>query len=566
MLRAIHVISGGGRPFWGFLGAVLVSATLQAGAVLTLYPLLARLFGPNPASAGWWVLVLIGLVAVAWVMDVLAARLGLQLGIGVMRAIHQHAPQAVLSWPASKLTPARASRLRSLVSGRATEATSAVILIVGPVITAVALLFALSFGLVWISPLLAVVTLVGGLLCLAAMWGAMRLQARATSTFTRANEELDDRLFEFAWAQPSLRTARRVADGRARVDSAIEATRCRMRGLLVWQLPGEVLFSLALQVVLLGFGVVIWRSYDAGSLSAAGAAASVVVLLRVVEQATMLSSSADALDSTRRTLAEVREIVETTAIVPSAPSPDAPQVRLRDVGVQFADGLNALSNVDLDLAPGTVTVVVGPSGSGKSTLLRVLAGLTEPTCGEVELDGVPASAADLRGNAAVVFQDSLLHAGTVRENLRAVNPGLTAGDQDRIARLSGLDRVLEALPHGWDTPVGELGGKVSGGERQRVGVARALAKSARLLLVDEATSALDNRNERTVVDALAQIRPEYTTVVVAHRPAMLDIADNVIVLDGGRIVETGTVSQLKAAGGVFALMTARWRESAQWRL
>ena len=196
--------------------------------------------------------------------------------------------------------------------------------------------------------------------------------------------------------------------------------------------------------------------------------------------------------------------------------------------------------------------------------MSLLAGLTVPGVGTVDVDGKPASPGDLRGRAAMVFQRTVLHTGSIRNNLLAVNPDLTQPELDAIAVNCGLAEAIERLPDGWDTPVGELGNRLSGGERQRLGLARALAKPASILLVDEGTSALDGRNERTVTDALSGLRGSYTTVVVAHRPAMVEIADRVIVMESGRVVEAGPIDELEKADGPFARIAEQWREAATW--
>ena len=157
--------------------------------------------------------------------------------------------------------------------------------------------------------------------------------------------------------------------------------------------------------------------------------------------------------------------------------------------------------------------------------------------------------------------------GTVVEN---VLPGREGSPDpallERLAADAGLENVLAELPEGWDSTVGEGGSTLSGGERQRVGLARALAKPAELLLVDEATSALDPVTERAVVDAIARYRGERTIVVVTHRPAMVAHADLVVVLHEGRVVETGTADELRAAGGRFAALWSRWAEADRWAL
>ena len=567
MLRHLHAITNR-LDFWSYLVLAVASATLQAGAVLVLFPLGRSLFGESPANGAPWVAALLGLIVAAWGMDVLAARRGLRLGISVMRTIQQRTPEAVLAWPDT--TPQRAATLRALMADGATEATSGVILLITPVITAAAFTLALGLGLLFVAPPVGVVTLAGGILALAALWASTALESRAQHAYTAATEELNDRLFEFAWAQPSLRAARNLSLGNRLVTDAIGKTRGRVLKLLLWQIPGEFLFSLVLQVVLFGFGCTAWLALDSGVIDAITAATLIIVLLRVLEQVTTVAGTVAGVVAINRNLQEVRAIVETTPINPSPPMSEAPHLRARNLKLTHPDGTVGLADVNLDLAPGTVTVVIGGSGSGKTTLIKTLAGLNTLDMGTITLGSgdnpAEATTNQLRGNAAMVFQDTVLADASLRNNLLVVNPNLTQTDLDRIAEAAMLTPILKQAPAGWDTPVGELGGQLSGGERQRVGIARALAKKAPLLLIDEATSALDVRNEHAIVDSIKQIRHNHTTVVVTHRPAMLELADVVIVMREGRIIEQGAPADLAAASGEYSRLLQEWRAAAQWSL
>ena len=572
MLRNLHAVVGGGARFWAFVVLTAASAVIQAAAVLSLLPILSRLLGPDPASAGGWLLILVALIAVAWCLDVVNARVGLRLGIRVMRTIHGSAPRAIMTWPASILTSAKIARLRTLVSSGAIEATSALLLLISPLVGAVVFIGALGIGLLPISPALSAVTVGGGAIVLGALWLSTTWEARAQEVFSDAMEELDSRLFEFAWAQPSLRTARRISLGRRAVDRAMEESRSGALRVLGRQVPGQLVLSIAMQMVMGGFAFAAWRAYADGRVDGAGAAALVIILLRVIEQVTVVSGAVGGLLALRRSLAEVRELVEAPAMNRGEPLDHAPLITVRDLRVTYPDGTVGLGNadddrgVDLNLQPGTVTAIVGRSGSGKTTLLRALAGVLPYAGGTVALDGAAATADELTANATMVFQTTVLGAGTVRDNILAVNPALTDEDLERIAEDSQVGELVARLPHGWEAPAGEWGSQLSGGERQRVGIARALAKPAHLLLVDEATSALDLQAERSVVQALGRVRSDYTTVVVTHRPATVAVADTVVVMEGGRVAEVGTRAELEAAGGLLARFMEEWRAASSWRV
>jgi ATP-binding cassette subfamily B protein len=257
---------------------------------------------------------------------------------------------------------------------------------------------------------------------------------------------------------------------------------------------------------------------------------------------------------------------------PTVPDPAQPvdlwsargHVRFDDVLFGYSDDRVILPGFSLDIPAGQTVALVGTTGAGKSTLAKLVSRFYDPTRGEVSLDGVDLRSLhpkDLRRAIVMVTQEAYLFSGTVADNIALGKPDATLDEIQAAARAVGADAFIQRLPDGYGTDVNKRGGRVSAGQRQLISFARAFLADPAVLILDEATASLDIPSERQIQDALQTLLADRTAIIIAHRLSTVAIADRVLVMEHGRIIEDGTPEQLISGTGTFAQLHAAWRAS-----
>jgi subfamily B ATP-binding cassette protein MsbA len=451
------------------------------------------------------------------------------------------------------------TQVRTMLTQTITDLLSATIGLVGGVV----ILFLLSPSL-----LLLVLVLAPALIAVAFLFGrplqrvSTEVQDEIARSTTTAEEALAGIRVVKSFVREDWETGRYGAD-LARIVA-------RASRLALWR------GMFASLMTFLGFGAIallLWytgRQVVEGTLSV-GALTS--FLLYGVTIAANLASIAGQYGQFRAGAGAVQrvfEILDTQpTIVDPVPAVALPRIdgAIEFAGVSFAyeHDRRVIADLDLVVAPGEILALVGPSGAGKTTLVNLVPRLWDVTGGAIRIDGIDVrdvAVRSLRDQIGLVPQEATLFGGSIRENILYGRLDATEDEMVAAARSANAHDFIEALPRGYDTPLGDRGSRLSGGQRQRVAIARAILKDPRILLLDEATSALDNESERLVQDALDRLMRGRTTLIVAHRLSTLKAAHRIAVLDAGWLVELGTEDELLARDGLYArLHRMQFRES-----
>lgn len=543
-----------------------------------LLPLMAQLLQAQWRAAGIWLLALLAAVVLAWWWRGRVEQAGVGVGVAILQTGRHRLGAHVARLPMGWFNAQNTARVSHLVTQGMMAVAQLPAHVLTPVISGVVaplVVLALLFVQDWRLGLI-------GLLALPLLLGMLVLTARmgrwADAAFQRDFAQTGQRIVEFAQAQSVLRAFQGGGQSTRFVAQAMDQQRQSAGRLIAVSALSSVLNVWAVQAVLAALLVAVVIGIDQHSAQALapgeviGAVLSMLLISRFVEPLLELVGYAEALRSARGQLDAMDALLAQQPLLqPQHPQlPRDASITLRDVHFSYgADQPAVLRGINLHVPPGSMTALVGASGSGKSTLVRLMARFWDVDQGGVLVGGTDVRQMDeaqLAAQISQIFQDSYLFAGSIADNIRIGRPGASDAALWEAARQAGVDSIAQRLPGGLDSPVGEGGTQLSGGERQRIAIARALIKDAPLLLVDEATAALDTENQALIAQTLARLRGQRTVVVIAHQLSTIAMADQVLVLESGQVVEQGTPAQLAAQSGRYAQWLAQRAHAQGWRI
>ena len=568
----LELLDGRGRRQLRTMMTLLAAqGILQGIGFLFIVPLIGAV-AERPArwEQLWFCITAITLtVGVHHLLLAWSTSLGYLVGTGVLIGFHARIGNQLATLPLGWFGPARTGPVGRLVTKDAVDVADFPSHLLRHVIVGVSTPVTLIVGSYLSDWRIGIALTLGAVLCALSVRMFMGVVHRNDAQYEHDIGVTASRIVEYGRLQPMLRaygvlTHRELGTlEESLVRQQRSQSRLTIRG--AWGLVGCFGTMQLVVTMIIAFTVFLTLR---GELAVSTMIGLLIITLRMIDPISQLGDLAGHVQVTADAIHRVRELLA----VPPLPEPErdkAPAgaaIELRGVRFGYDDGDTVIKGVDAVIPQNSLTAIVGPSGSGKTTLLRLIGRLFDVDEGSIVLGGHDVRELGTTRVAhltAQVFDDAYLFDGTIADNLQMADPNAGETELRHVAAIARLDEVIDRLPDGWDTRVGEAGSLLSGGERQRVAIARALLKkNAPVVLLDEATAALDAVNEAAVASAIRELADHRTVVVVAHRLSTVMAADQILVLDDGRIIARGSHDVLVTAGGTY---TRFWEERLRAR-
>lgn len=537
-----------------------------------------------------WLIVLALCALASFITEYLLAMRSYMVSFDFLSNMHRAIGDKVASLPLGSFRADTAGKMSRLVSRELMLLGEMFAHMYSPFIAAIVTSLTMLVGITVFSPALGLVCVLAIPVIAGGVWVARICLNSGSALKEPPAQELSHRIVEYATKQGALRACGRSGSYDP-LERAEDTYGKAARRSLIRETIGQVVNGMAAQVVVVSLIIAIGLLAVGGSVSPVEAIVSIGLLLRFTQILVDIGMLASAFETRRPVLDLSHEVLSAPElpILPASsdqdpassnhdpsssdqdPACSGSAVALTDVSFAYEADHPVLRGVSFQVAPGTMTAIVGPSGCGKTTIARLVARFYDVDAGSVSVGGRDVrqwDTAQLMAQLSLVFQDVYLFDDTLEANVRIGRADASDDDVKEVARLSGVDEIVERLPLGWNTRVGEGGRALSGGERQRVSIARALLKAAPIVLFDEATSALDPENENRITDAMDALRRNATLIVIAHKLDTITAADQIVVLDhSGRVAQVGTHAELysQSDGQYRAFWQARSR-AAGWKL
>ncbi|MCP3137825.1 ABC transporter ATP-binding protein [Pyxidicoccus xibeiensis] len=561
-----------------FVAGAALSSTLAAALALVPFFVVARMATsiyaapPDLAAVRSLALLAAGALALRYILVSAAHMLAHVAAFRLLHELRLRLAKKLGAVPLSFFSRRGAGELKKTLMDDVNQIEGFVAHYLPDAVTALVVPLATAIALLWVDWRMALASIVMAPLAILAMSVAMRDVGKANLQWDELQSRMNRSLLEYLRGIHVIKTFGLSAQRFSELSRSIEAGLTWTEGFMRTNGRGYGAFGALIGsslVVLVPMGG--WL-YTRGTLSLESLVLFLVLGPQLLMSMMRLIFAWGNVDRIQAGNARIQAMLaapdlETPA---SAARPAHDGVAFRGVGFRYEDGAaEVLHDVSFEAPAGKVTALVGPSGAGKTTLVRLVLRLWDATSGAVQLGGVDVRALtldELLSRISMVFQDVFLFHGTVRENLRLARPDATDAQLDAACRAARAYDFIQALPRKYETLLGERGARLSGGEKQRLSIARALLKDAPVLLLDEATAFADPENEARIQEALAKLCGGRTVLVVAHRLSTIASADHIVVLDGGRVKDQGTHDELLGRCPLYQQLWRSHTEALDWSL